>query len=67
MLVLAETASAKRAGKITMATGTRVRSSWAVRNRAGQVVVIFEGTNARTAATEWADARGYHVESVVLN
>jgi hypothetical protein len=50
-----------------MSTSTKVRSSWAVRNRAGQVVVIFDGTQARVAAEEWAIARGYQVESVVLD
>lgn len=49
-----------------MATAMQVRNSWAVRNRAGQVVVIFEGTGARAAAEEWALSRGYRVESVAL-
>jgi hypothetical protein len=50
-----------------MSTSTKVRSSWAVRNRAGQVVVIFDGTQARTVAEEWASARGYRVESVEVD
>jgi hypothetical protein len=29
-------------------------------------VVIFDGTSARSAAFEWAEARGYQVESVSL-
>jgi hypothetical protein len=49
-----------------MATTVRVQSSWAVRNRTGQVVVIFEGTGAREAASEWAATRGYRVESISL-
>jgi hypothetical protein len=49
-----------------MATAVRVRNSWAVRNRTGQVVVIFEGAGAREAASEWAASRGYRVESVSL-
>jgi hypothetical protein len=44
-----------------------VRNSWAVRNRVGQVVVIFEGTGARAAAQEWASTRGYRVESVPVD
>lgn len=54
-------------GDFTMSTSTKVRASWAVRNRAGQVVVIFDGTQARVAAEEWASARGYRVESVVFD
>jgi hypothetical protein len=50
-----------------MSTATTVRSSWAVRNRTGQVVVIFDGASARSAAQEWAAARGYRVESVALD
>ena len=50
-----------------MSTSTKMRTSWAVRNRAGQVVVIFDGTQARTAAEEWATARGYRVESAVID
>lgn len=50
-----------------MTMTTKTQSSWAVRNRAGQVVVIFEGGSARTAAQEWAATRGYRVESVVLD
>ena len=49
-----------------MGTATKTRQSWAVRNWAGQVVVIFEGTGARAAAFEWADSRGYHVEAVAV-
>jgi hypothetical protein len=43
---------------------TRVRTGWAVRNRTGQVVVIYEGRDALTAAKEWAQTRGYQVEAV---
>lgn len=50
-----------------MATATKVRSGWAVRNRTGQVVVIFDGSRAKSAAEEWAELRGYQIESVVLD
>ena len=50
-----------------MAMATKTQASWAVRNRTGQVVVIFEGGTARAAAEEWAAARGLRVESVVLD
>jgi hypothetical protein len=50
-----------------MSTTTKVRNSWAVRNRAGQVVVIFDGARARAAAQEWASQRGYQVESVAID
>ena len=50
-----------------MATAVKTHTSWAVRNRNGQVVVIFEGSSARAAAEEWAAARGFRVESVVLD
>ncbi len=43
-----------------------LRVGWAVRNRAGQVVVIYEGVTAEAAAQEWADDRRYTVEAVTL-
>jgi hypothetical protein len=45
----------------------KVRTGWAVRNRTGQVVVIYEGREALGAAKEWAEARGYAVEAVALD
>ena len=52
---------------MALATKPQTQTSWAVRNRAGQVVVIFEGGTARAAAEEWAAVRGFRVESVVLD
>lgn len=43
-----------------------LRVGWAVRNRAGQVVVIYEGITAEVAAQEWAADRDYTVEAVTL-
>jgi len=43
-----------------------LRVGWAVRNRAGQVVVIYEGATARAVAEEWAADREYTVEAVTL-
>ena len=46
-----------------MRLGTLVRRSWVVRNRRGDVVVIFAGGEAETEAGEWRD-RGYLVSSL---
>lgn len=54
-----------RAGKGAAAADLRV--GWAVRNRTGQVVVIFEGKTAQIAAEEWAGVRGYAVDAVSLD
>lgn len=56
---------AGRAGKAAMAAELRV--GWAVRNRTGHVVVIFEGRAAQGAAEEWAGLRGYAVDAVSLD
>lgn len=53
------------AGKAARAAELRV--GWAVRNRTGQVVVIFEGKTAQSAAEEWAGLRGYAVDAVSLD
>lgn len=49
-------------------TSSRVslQVGWAVRNRAGQVVVIYEGVTAQAVAQEWASDRDYTVEPVTL-
>jgi hypothetical protein len=49
------------------ATTTNVRTGWVVRNRSGQVVVIFEGHGARTAADEWAKMHHCSVDPVELD
>jgi hypothetical protein len=46
---------------------SKVRTGWAVRNRTGQVVVIYEGQDALAAAKEWAESRGFAVEAVTLD
>lgn len=43
-----------------------IRVGWAVRDRAGQVVVIYEGATAQAVAEEWASDRRYTVEAVTL-
>jgi hypothetical protein len=48
-----------------MSAATAVRSGWVVRNRAGQVVVIFQGADAEQAAHDW-EPQGYRVEVVEL-
>lgn len=50
-----------------MAMATKAQTSWAVRNRTGQVVVIFDGRDAKAAAEEWAGIRGYRIESVAVS
>lgn len=49
-------------------TSSRValQVGWAVRNRAGQVVVIYAGASAQAVAEEWASDRDYTVEAVAL-
>ncbi|HEV7888446.1 MAG TPA: hypothetical protein VGO92_12875 [Acidimicrobiales bacterium] len=54
-------------GDTMMAMATKAQTSWAVRNRTGQVVVIFDGRDAKAAAEEWAGIRGYRIESVAVS
>ena len=60
--------SSRTAPSLAVASEYReaLRVGWAVRNRAGQVVVIYEGVSAQTAAQEWADDRSYTIEAVTL-
>lgn len=58
-----KTATAARAGG---ATDSALRVGWAVRNRVGQVVVIYEGATAQAVAQEWASDRDYTIEAVTL-
>ena len=48
-----------------METSTKADVSYVVRDDSGRVVVIFAGSDAPTAASEWA-ARGYEVTPTVL-
>jgi hypothetical protein len=45
---------------------TLVRSSVAVLDECGRVVIIFSGSDALDAAEEWQGA-GYHVEKVEVS
>jgi hypothetical protein len=46
-----------------MALATQARTTWAVLDNDGRVVVIFEGDGAWAEAQDWA-ARGYPVSEV---
>jgi len=52
--------------RVAAAYRDALRVGWAVRNRANQVVVIYEGITAEAAAQEWATGRDYTVEAVTL-
>ena len=68
MLAMATaTATAAVRRGVRSVSGAAVRTGWVVRNRAGQVVVIYEGGAAQASAEEWAGGRGYQVESVSLD
>ncbi|HZQ28817.1 MAG TPA: hypothetical protein VFA94_14065 [Acidimicrobiales bacterium] len=47
-----------------MGTVTAVHKGWVVRNKTGQVVVIFEGRDAHEAAQRWVGSKGYQVDEV---